>query len=350
MIKYFAIAAVCLVASPVMAQWELVSNYEFNGTYSDSLANGPDMVPIGEPTLSSTDLTFGEPDGISLATNITTGDYRIEMDVTFSSFSFYSKIIDFKDRQLDEGFYVGPLSQFLTFYRGLGTGFTQLLPGTTYTIALEKNATSVSAFLDGDLQFTFTGSEPAVASANSLVFFADDFQVSGEGAVGSVDAIRIYLPQLNDNPVLGAIAGILSYTQNAAPVRIAASATLTDSDSPDFDGGILTVSALAGSNASNRISLLGARYTFDVDNKIYRDGVWIGTRNVGAGIGTRPYVVTFNSSATRAIVQELIRSLAFRTVAGTSTVQRRISLKVTDGDGGTSAPVIRRINVRNPLP
>jgi hypothetical protein len=69
----------------------------------------------------------------------------------------------------------------------------------------------------------------------------------------------------------------------------------------------------------------------------------IGTRT-NSGIGTSELKVKFNASATKAVVQSLVRSITYRNLGG-SAGQRTIEFTVSDGDGGLSAVRTKTVNV-----
>jgi hypothetical protein len=65
---------------------------------------------------------------------------------------------------------------------------------------------------------------------------------------------------------------------------------------------------------------------------------------VSNGFGTKELIITFNTNATKAIVQQLVRAITFKTVGGTAG-QRRVVFTVSDGDGGISAEAFKTVNV-----
>src|SRR5947209_7143923 len=82
--------------------------YNLNGSYTDSLGNGPALVPFGG-TLTPGGYFFGPNQGLSLSNVLTTNAYSIEIrfffDSTNSTFDGYQRILDFKNRASDTGFY-----------------------------------------------------------------------------------------------------------------------------------------------------------------------------------------------------------------------------------------------------
>ena len=74
-------------------------------------------------------------------------------------------------------------------------------------------------------------------------------------------------------------------------------------------------------------------------DNVQLSGVTIATLSTNAqrGEGSRPLTFNFNINATREIVEQLVRSLTFRTVGGTSILQRTVSFTLRDGDGGVNS-------------
>ncbi|MBK7847178.1 MAG: cadherin repeat domain-containing protein [Zoogloea sp.] len=70
-------------------------------------------------------------------------------------------------------------------------------------------------------------------------------------------------------------------------------------------------------------------------------GTTIGTYSGSFGTGSTPLTVTFNSNASVAAVQALVRNITYRnTSENPSTATRSISLTVSDGTGMTSTPAV----------
>ena len=109
-----------------------------------------------------------------------------------------------------------------------------------------------------------------------------------------------------------------------------------------FGGGKLTVEAISGSEASNRL-LIGGPFTLQ-GNQVVRSGVVIGVRTSN-GEGLNNLEITFNANASTAIVQQLLRSLHFRTVGVASTLQRRLAFTLEDGQGRMSNTPVKTVNV-----
>jgi hypothetical protein len=73
-------------------------------------------------------------------------------------------------------------------------------------------------------------------------------------------------------------------------------------------------------------------------------GVLIGTKTGGSG--ATPLVISLNANATVPAVHALLRNVSWRsTAAAPSILARKVSVFLTDGEGGTSALQIKQINV-----
>jgi glucose/arabinose dehydrogenase len=164
----------------------------------------------------------------------------------------------------------------------------------------------------------------------------------GHGVASTAQKVPINITAINDAPLLGNTGGNLGYTRDAPAILLVPYATLKDADSANFDGGRLTVSNTAGGESTNRQQIGGA-FSFS-SGKLLHSGVAIGTI-VGNGIGLNKLQFAFNSQATAAVVQELLRTIRFRTTIGASAGDRAISLWLSDGDGGTSTVVRKTVTV-----
>jgi len=169
----------------------------------------------------------------------------------------------------------------------------------------------------------------------------------GDGGTSNPVTKQVNVTPVNDAPVLApADGGTVGYQQNTAQIALLSTATVTDVDTANFDGGRLLVRITSGGSASNRLRIGGG---FELDGDLVKrtsDGLVIGTRNATGGVGTMRLEITFNADASRAIVEQLVRGIRFRTENGTSTAQRVIEFSLTDGDGGgASNKVNKTVNV-----
>ena len=167
-------------------------------------------------------------------------------------------------------------------------------------------------------------------------------KVGGTGSYSTAfKSAKLTVTAVNDKPVL-TLSGTLSYVRNAPPIVLAPNATVADVDSANFDTGELRVRIATG-GGTNNTRAIGGSFTVDASNNVLLGSTIIGTRTSN-GVGINELKVTFNASATKAIVQQLVRSITYKNVNG-SAGQRIITFTVSDGDGGLSDPQSTTVNV-----
>jgi uncharacterized delta-60 repeat protein len=220
------------------------------------------------------------------------------------------------------------------------TSFQTLLNGVTYN-NLTDNPT------DGDRTLTVMVTD---AGLNNL---------AGVGSVSStLVTTTINVNPVNDQPV---IAGLVAPTYfenalNAAAATLDATATVTDIDSPDYNGATLTVSGLVA--AQDLVSLpIGAVPALDNvqltgTNVEINDGsnwVVVGTATGGNG---NNFVVTFNASATARSAELVLENLTFANSSNNPTLTRTLTLTLNDNDGNATqaATLLVTIKLDNDAP
>lgn len=205
-------------------------------------------------------------------------------------------------------------------------------------VNLNSNATPTSVqALIRNIAFRVISENPKTAVRTVRFTVAD-----GDGGTSRPATRQINVVAVNDPPVIRNITGTVSYTRGKAPIRIAAAALVSDVDQAHFNGGVLTINYLSGSNSRDRLSLLG--YLVDSTGRITRNGKLIGTKNSNGGVGITRLSIRLTTSATAAEVQLLLRSILFETTA-TSTANRVLEFTLGDGSGGTSSAVRRTVRV-----
>jgi hypothetical protein len=134
------------------------------------------------------------------------------------------------------------------------------------------------------------------------------------------------------------LQGAITLNEQAAPMVLAPTATVTDADSPQFGGGRLTVS-IAAATAADRLSIRNegnAAGQIGVSgNQVRFGGTLIGTFPVG---GLSPLQVTLNANATRAAAQALARNITIGNLSDFPPVtSRNVTFILTDDTGLSSA-------------
>jgi hypothetical protein len=180
--------------------------------------------------------------------------------------------------------------------------------------------------------------EGTVASKVSLV---GNIGPAGAYSVATESATLVIEP-VSDPPSL-TLGGTVQYALDAAAVLLAPFASVRDFDSPSFAGGQLTVRITSGAGDTNWLGLSSA-FTVDAENNIRQGDLLVGTLNADGGQGTTDLVVTFSSAATRALAQEVVRAVSFRTI-GRVAGQRTVSFTLSDGQGGVSEDVAKLVEV-----
>jgi hypothetical protein len=140
----------------------------------------------------------------------------------------------------------------------------------------------------------------------------------------------------------------LGYAPTDNVIRIAALGTIQDRQSPDFNAGQLTVQLNGNVTPEDRLGIYhqgNRRGEIGVTgNAVKFSGEEIG--RFEGGEGTVPLEITFNRNANRAKAQALVRQITYRNTASNPTPgDRVVKLKITDGDGGISDTLTRKIRI-----
>lgn len=172
----------------------------------------------------------------------------------------------------------------------------------------------------------------------------DTFTQAGGPAKLFVDQLDSYTLRSIDTadfePVLG-LGGTVGYGRDTAAITLAPFARVSDADNANFAGGGLRVRAFE-QDSSNRLAI-GAGFTVDGNDNVLLGTTIIGQRT-SSGFGVNALQIRFNSNATTAIVQQLVRAITFKTVDGAAGL-RQIIFTVGDGVGGLSANATKSVNV-----
>ncbi|HEX3071201.1 MAG TPA: Ig-like domain repeat protein, partial [Thermoanaerobaculia bacterium] len=117
-----------------------------------------------------------------------------------------------------------------------------------------------------------------------------------------------------------------------------AAATITDSDSFDFNTGQLTVTITSGAASGDVLSITNqgtsAGQTGVSGSNVTYGGTTIGTWTGGSG--ATALTITFNASSSPAAAQALARAITFFSSAD-ATTSRSVQFAITDGDGGSAS-------------
>ena len=194
----------------------LVADYQFNNTLSSGVFDVPGLVNNGSSGTntfitdtvdgqSRTVLQFPNGNGVNLSPTtgvLPDGSYSIVLLFRFDAITSYRKIIDFKNRSTDLGFY--NLHGSLQFYNVTSFTTADIAPNTYVQIVLTRDSGgSTTGYVNGVQRFNFQDTaNNALPNANTILhFFQDDF--GGESSAGAVARIRIYDNALSSGEVSG---------------------------------------------------------------------------------------------------------------------------------------------------
>jgi hypothetical protein len=175
----------------------LISSYDFNGDFSDTLGNGGDLMSLGG-AISDGRYKFADDEGLKLINGLLdTSSYAIEIKLLKSDVldGGYSKLIDFLDLQSESGLYL--YDNYLVFYPEASefeSDETYAL-NTDFVVGLVRSGGVLTYFLNDVSVYNFQDTDGSgVSSSNILHFFVDDNDPGSLGEIfsGSADFIRIH--------------------------------------------------------------------------------------------------------------------------------------------------------------
>ncbi len=228
--------------------------------------------------------------------------------------------------------------------------------GTDLIVTFNASATEFQIHHLIRTMYYSTLDDTPVATRRLLINFTDsegaDLGPVAGGAPGERGiAVTVNVTPTNDAPAVD-LNGAGDWIDNnvlhveGATTRIAANATVSDVDSPNFDGGVLSVGQslyaderlviLSQGSGAGQIGVDGSTVTYG--------GVTIGTASVLNGLR-----VALNANATAEAVQALIRQVAYQHVGTTmpNGPRPQMLVAVTDGDGAESYYAYAYISYQN---
>ena len=164
--------------------------------------------------------------------------------------------------------------------------------------------------------------------------------VINDGDIDSNSVSRtVELTTVNDNSVV-TLDGVVTYLENSQPSLIAPAATITDVDSADFDGGIMTVALTSNGHSLDRLAFqsvgTGPGEISAGGSTLFYEGTQIGSYSGGTD-GSTALTITLNSAANSNSVQALLRSITFEHLSDDPVTIRTFEVTLSDGDGGSTS-------------
>ena len=200
------------------------------------------------------------------------------------------------------------------------------------------------------VMFTTDAATPAAVSAvlARVAFYDSEYNPAGsqrtisitisDGDGGSATATKVLDLRFKSDgvtPTLTLSSSATSYSPGGSPVKIDSTTTVTDSDSTHFAGGYLIVEFGFGTYTGDTLSILSVGNGAGQIN-LAGDKLRYGTQIFGELNDSivDKLIVNFNSNATPAIVQALIRQFAFsNSTSNPNTADRAIYFLLSDGAG-----------------
>ena len=218
----------------------------------------------------------------------------------------------------------------------------------TGTITLTGNITNITSYLDTPTNTIYTGSSNNNGTAADVL----TIKINDNGNTGigggtdiTLGTVNIDITAVNDPPVIGGVFGDTSSEvvagTGARNITGLDDATVTNVDSPDYNGGFLTIAQTVGT-ANGSFGLDGTTATSGGDATIAAgETVSVGGNDLGIvhatndGQGGNSLQIDFNSTnATNTNIQNLIRSLTYAAPSGLDA--RTFTLTLNDNDGTTN--------------
>jgi hypothetical protein len=241
-----------------------------------------------------------------------------------------------------------------------GTQYDQVIVNGTVNVSgatLAVNHSYTAAKLDSyqlianDGNDAIAGTFTGVSEGGTLTAGGDSTSLQASYVGSSGNDFTLTVPDMP--PVISNLDGdSVSYTEKGGAVLLDAgsNATVTDSDSANFNGGNLTVAIITNQVSSEDVLSIvnqgtGAGQIGVAGSNVSYGGVVIGTFTGGSG--GSDLVITLNGNATPAAVQALARDIAYRdsNAADPSNATRTIRITVNDGSGGTSNNADVTVNI-----
>jgi hypothetical protein len=214
-------ASVALVAGTTLGAQAPSHVYTLDGGSLADSKGGPSLALFGSNTASTvgsaSGYTFGFGGGFTLSNALAnTGVYSIELRFFFDQTSGYRKIVDFKNRTSDAGFYnLSTSANFFPLASGPSGAFAN---GSMAHVVITRDASSLfTAYVNGVSQFSFTdgGSAAVFSGTNGIIHFLhDDAAQNSEQSSGFADYIQLYDTALTANDVA------LRYGASANPSNV----------------------------------------------------------------------------------------------------------------------------------
>ena len=231
-----------------------------------------------------------------------------------------------------------------------GDGIPELIT-TQAPFAYAAGQTIDKAHLDGG--YVSYVPDPDFSGPDGFTFRAIDDSAAPDGfdTAQTPNILNFNMTEINDVPDLdlnGADAGTsnaIAFTENDFAKFLAPFGTVTDPDALDYENGTLTVEFTSGASFDDQLRIVDSGGITVDENSISWSGTVIGYCSGGTD-GSQPLVINFNEFAVPAAVEAVVRAIAYGNFSDAPAEgERTLTFTLTDGVGGTSAPVTATVDV-----
>ncbi|QTA87848.1 DUF4347 domain-containing protein [Desulfonema magnum] len=224
---------------------------------------------------------------------------------------------------------------------GISAGYGALSIGTqtfdkslgVLDIALnaDADASDVSVLIQ-NIIYNNSDSDNPTLGERTVKFTLSD----GDGATSPEYLTTVTVEDTNDAPVLADVEASVTYTEGAAALVVDSAVSLSDVDSPNFDGGGITVEVIGGDLTEDVLGIQSAGPIGVDGNNISYNGTPIATFNYNTGILN---IDLLGDAADTVAVKSLIEHVTYENSDTDMPTEgnRTLRFAVFDGDGGSSS-------------
>ncbi|MEM9214573.1 MAG: cadherin-like domain-containing protein, partial [Cyanobacteria bacterium P01_F01_bin.150] len=203
------------------------------------------------------------------------------------------------------------------------------------TVEIEGTEAAINAVLANGLDYQGT---LHFNGADTLTIDVDDNGNTGidTGAPPAQETIAITVNPVNDAPVFTDLGGTVNYTEGDPAITLDSNALLADielDDGNNWNGATLTVARQGGASTDDLFSHSGTLEELTEGGALEVDGTTVGTVTTNSG-GT--LLLTFNGSATGALVDRVLQQLAYSN--GSAEADPTVTLDYTINDANGPDP------------
>ncbi|ETR71715.1 MAG: hypothetical protein OMM_07935, partial [Candidatus Magnetoglobus multicellularis str. Araruama] len=162
-------------------------------------------------------------------------------------------------------------------------------------------------------------------------------------------SISIGITPVNDSPQIILSTKSVAYTENQVPVFVSNYARVEDPDAINFQSFEMKIEITENGTPFDRLMIQDQG---DTPGKVGLNGVDVIHNSTivgqwsGGSIYTEPLFVLFNDLATHISVYKVIQSVTYHTESDMpSTEERTITITLTEPDGTSSGPLVRKVSV-----